>query len=174
MNTGGANLVRDHRAKGKRGRKPASVSRAAEIRAKLLAWTQMPEEGRTSLRAIAREIGTSHQLLSFFLRRLDKWQAKQYQGKANDIRAYAKAEGRHLTPQEEAQMTAYVRAGFQSMISSVLAELLKRLQMDAESGKLSKGHIKIVNLLAQRGDPVAQNILQKHRQQMSDASAKVG
>ena len=162
--------MRDDRAQGKRGRKFASESRAAEICARLVAWKQIPEQERASLRALAREIGTSHQLLSFFLRRLDKWQAKQYQRKANDIRARARAEGRHMTPEEEAQMAACVRAGFQSMISSALAELLRRLQMDAESGKLSKGHIKLVNLLAQRGDPTAQHILREHRQPMSGAA----
>jgi hypothetical protein len=155
----------DDRAQGKRGRRPAIESRADEIRTKLVAWKQIPEQGRPSLRALAREIGTSHQLLTFFLRRLDKWQAKEYRRKANDICDRANAEGRPMTPEEQAQMTAYVRADLQSMISSVLAELLRRLQMDAKSGRLSKGQIRMVRLCAQRGYPIAQEILQKHRLQ---------
>jgi hypothetical protein len=54
----------------KRGRKPASESHAAEIRARLSAWKQVPETQRMSLRALAAEMRVSHQLLSFHLRRL--------------------------------------------------------------------------------------------------------
>jgi len=153
----------------KRGRRTASESRAAEIRARLLAWKQTPEPQRISLRALAAEIGTSHQLLSFYLKRLGKWQGEEYRRKANDLRARAKAENRYMTPGEEAQMIAYERAGFRSMIDSVLADTLRRLQVDAKAGRLSKGQIKMVNLFARRGYPIAQKILQKHSQHMNDA-----
>jgi hypothetical protein len=59
----------------RRGRKPASESRAAEVRTRLAAWRQIPEAHRVSLRALAVQIGTSHQLLSFYLQRLDRWHA---------------------------------------------------------------------------------------------------
>jgi len=157
----------------KRGRRAASESRAVEIRARLLAWKQAPEPGRMSLRALAAGMGTSHQLLSFYLKRLGKWQGEEYRRKANDLRARAKAENRYMTPGEEAQMIAYERAGFHSMIDSVLADtlprMLRELQADAKAGRLSKGQIKMVNLFARSGYPIAQKILQKHSQHMNDA-----
>ena len=45
-----------------RGRKPKQESREPEVRARLAAWKQMPEDARPSLRVLAREFGTSHQL----------------------------------------------------------------------------------------------------------------
>ncbi len=47
-----------------RGRKPKQESRSAELRQKLIEWKQTPESSRPSLRALARELGTSHQLLT--------------------------------------------------------------------------------------------------------------
>ena len=67
---------RPNRATGRRGRKPTAQSHAAEIRGKLAAWKQTPESVRPSLRVLARQIGTSHQLLSHYLQGWDKWQAK--------------------------------------------------------------------------------------------------
>ncbi len=46
----------------KRGRKPTSESRAAEIRARLMEWKHTPESFRSSLRTLAAEMGTSHWL----------------------------------------------------------------------------------------------------------------
>ena len=69
----------------KRGRKRIKESRAAEIRARLVHWSQIPEPQRISLRALAAEIGTSHQMLSFYLRGLDKWQASEYRRQAKAI-----------------------------------------------------------------------------------------
>jgi hypothetical protein len=59
-----------HKAGAKAGRKRISDSRAVEIRAALVTRSQVPEPERKSLRALAAELGTSHQLLSFYLRRL--------------------------------------------------------------------------------------------------------
>ena len=59
---------------GRRGRKPANESRAAEFRASLIAWRQTPGASRISLRALAAKMDTSHQLLSFYLRRLHMWE----------------------------------------------------------------------------------------------------
>lgn len=69
----------------KRGRKPACESRAAEIRVRLMEWKQTPESFRSSLRTLAAEMGTSHQLLSFYLQRLEEWKGTEYgrQGKNN-------------------------------------------------------------------------------------------
>ena len=49
------------------GRKRAAKSRAVELRKSLGAWKQTPARLRPSLRALAREHGTSHQLLSYYL-----------------------------------------------------------------------------------------------------------
>ena len=46
-----------------KGRKPKQESRAMEFRRELLAWKQIPEASRPSLRSLACDLGTSHQLL---------------------------------------------------------------------------------------------------------------
>lgn len=146
------------------GRKPSSQSRAKEFRQRLSAWKRMPETSRPSLRAMATEIGTSHQLLSFYLRRWDKWQAKEYRRRADDLRARAEAEGRYLNQWEEGQVAAYQRAAFHSMLDSVLAEavpaMLIRLKADAKTGKLSRQQLKVLGSLARQGFSAAQKILQ--------------
>ena len=53
------------------GRRPANKSRARELRQELIAWKQAPESSRLSLRSLACKLGTSHQLLAFFLKGLD-------------------------------------------------------------------------------------------------------
>lgn len=55
-----------------RGRKPKWESRALEFYGRLARWKQSPESSRPSLRALARELGTSHQLLSHYLKRCPK------------------------------------------------------------------------------------------------------
>lgn len=49
------------------GRKSAVESRGTELRLKLIEWKQIPESSRPALQALARELGTSHQLLSHYL-----------------------------------------------------------------------------------------------------------
>lgn len=121
----------------RQGRKPGSESRAAEIRARLAAWKQTPEQGRISLRALAGELGTSHQLLSSYLRGWDKCQMKEYRRKVLEIRDRAKAENRCLTAAEEASVAAYESGAFISMLDSLLRDNLKHLKQEARSGKLS-------------------------------------
>jgi hypothetical protein len=129
-------------ARANRGRKPATESRAAEIRARLIVWKQTPESSRSSLRALAAEIGTSHQLLSFYLRRLDRWQgkeqAKEYERRANDIRTRARVEQRPMTGQEHAQVEAYTRAFFRSWFDPVLRDKLTTLRKMGSRRKLSR------------------------------------
>ena len=76
------------------GRKHLDQSRANEIRARLTEWKQLLESSRSSLRALARELGTSHQLLGHYLRHWEVWQAKEYQRQANELRRRARAETR--------------------------------------------------------------------------------
>jgi hypothetical protein len=94
-----------------KGRKPKSESRASEIRASPIAWKQMPEFMRLSLRALARQVGISHQLLGHYLSRLDEWQSKEYFRQARESHASAAAENRPLTTSEEQQANACDRAG---------------------------------------------------------------
>jgi hypothetical protein len=151
----------------RQGRKPASESRAAEIRARLVAWKQIPEARRISLRALAVEIGTSHQLLSFYLRRWDKWRSKEYRRKAKEIHVRAEAENRCLTQWEEAQADSYEKAAFQATIDFVLEsagkKMLKEIQGDVSAHRtLSKNQLKVLLLLARYGNPSAQEILRAH------------
>lgn len=135
----------------KLGRKPTCESRAAEIRARLMVWKQTPEASRGSLRTLAAEIGTSHQLLSFYLRRWDNWQQKEYRRKANDIRDRADAENRTKTHQEQAQVVAYERTAVQSMIDSGLRDTLTTLRKEAMRGKLSRQQLRMAKCLARMG-----------------------
>jgi transcriptional regulator with XRE-family HTH domain len=77
------------------GRKPKYDSRATELRQRLLVWKQSPEGLRPSLRELARELGTSHQLLSHYLKGLDDWQCER---DLEQFRANAKAKGLTVTP----------------------------------------------------------------------------
>lgn len=158
-------LVRAGRTQGKRGRKLASQSLAAEIRAKLLAWKQTPEPQRSSLPALAAKLGTSHQLLSVYLRGLDNWQKKDYQPRAATIRDLAKAEKRHMTPWEESQVDTLERAAFRRRIKSLLTSTLKRYEeeLGRKAGHLTRTELRLVKMLAQRGFPMAQKLLQKHQ-----------
>lgn len=89
-----------------RGRKPKQESRAAEIRARLAEWKQMPEFSRPSLRALARELGTSHQLLNHYLFTLEE------RDRGRELRAFrskAKAKNITLTPAVERRYLAWLR-----------------------------------------------------------------
>jgi hypothetical protein len=94
------------------------------------------ESSRPSLRALARELGTSHQLLSDYLKRLDKWQRKEYSRRAEEIRKRAATENRNMTPWEESQVCRLERAAFDCMIDSVLGDTLKQIERDAKAGLL--------------------------------------
>lgn len=109
-------------ARPRRGRRPASESKAALIRATLWTWRQTPREQRVSLRALAVELGTSHQLLSFYLRDLDRWQMREHRRAEKQILACAKAEHRELTPREEAQAFACGRPGLAFMLSDMMSK----------------------------------------------------
>jgi hypothetical protein len=145
------------------GRKPSNQSRAAEFREKLAAWRRMPEFSRPPLRAVARELGTSHQLLSHYLKTWDRWQEKEYRRNAAEIRARAESENRPLTQWEQSQADAYQRKAFQVMLTSMLdSELNKMLARLKAGGMLSKGEIRFINLGARKGFPIAQKIARSY------------
>lgn len=131
-----------------RGRKPEYESRSTEFRQRLIAWKQSPVSLRPSLRAVARELGTSHQMLAYYLNGLDRWQAKE---EAKRIRAQAEAEGREMTLPE--CLDAIVTPG--------LFRQIEKLKQAAKRGPLNYWQIKMLKLYARRF-PQAQELLQKH------------
>jgi hypothetical protein len=102
-----------------RGRKTKNESRSAEFRQRLLIWRKTPELVRPSLRALARELGTTHQLLQHYLDGVGVWAAQQgrlrvdqeYKRKCQDIRLRANAEGRSTWDDPEMQKAARTFAG---------------------------------------------------------------
>ncbi|MGB2666260.1 MAG: hypothetical protein WAK48_19815 [Candidatus Acidiferrum sp.] len=142
-----------------RGRKKKQESRAQEIRARLLVWKQSPESLRPSMRALARELSTSHQLVRHYLDGLEEWEFKERyqrakekaQKKAAEIRARAEAEGREMT----------MRECLDAMVTPRMHDQIERIRQDARRGPLHPGQFKILKLLAKRGFPGAQEVLQK-------------
>jgi hypothetical protein len=132
-----------------------------EFYGRLSRWRQTPESVRPSLRALARELGTSHQLLSHYLQSRAKWRAKDCRRQAEEIRAHAEIENRALTPWEEQQARSYDQEAFQWMIESALDKGILELERDANARGLNRVQIKLLKLLASRGYPKAQKILEK-------------
>lgn len=144
-----------------RGRKPKLESRALEFYGRLARWKQAPESARPSLRALARELGTSHQLLGHYLQNWANWQAMEYRRQAKEIRARAERENRTLTPWEEQQARAYDQEAFQWMIESAVEKNIMELERAANAGRLNRVGVKLLKLFASRGYPKAQKILEK-------------
>jgi transcriptional regulator with XRE-family HTH domain len=134
-----------------RGRKPGYESRATEFRQRLIAWKQAPESLRLSLRALARELGTSHQMLAYYLYGLGSWQAEE---RAKQIRARAKAEGREMTMRECCD--AIITPGFFRKI--------EELRREANRGPLNHWQIETLKMLTRQGFSGAKEILGTCRQ----------
>ena len=88
------------------GRKPKEESRATELRQALIEWQETPKSSRPSLRALAAELGTSHQLLKHYLDGLEKWRDKQH---IKHIRAQAKAKNVPVTRELERRYLAWIK-----------------------------------------------------------------
>jgi hypothetical protein len=109
------------------------------------------------LRALARELGTSHQLLQHYLDGLEEWECKERYRRANEkahkkaaeIRASAEAEGREMT----------MRECFDAFLSPGLVNQIERIRQDAERGSLHHLQFKMLEQLAKHGFPGAQEIL---------------
>ncbi|MGB6718110.1 MAG: hypothetical protein WBE47_14270 [Candidatus Acidiferrales bacterium] len=160
--TGRANPVRDDRTEGKRGRKPASESRAVEIRAKLLTWKQTPESQRVSLRALALELGTSHQLLGSYLRGLDKWQSREYRRRSRAIRDLAAQENRAMTCSEKSQATALDRAATWYLLNFAQTSACRSYEAEfrgKDLADLTTQELRFLKFLAQQRVPFAQKLL---------------
>lgn len=149
------------------GRKPKNESRAAELRQTLIAWQQTPESIRPPLRALARELHSSHALLQHYLKNLEKWQAKEAWRRAGEIRARAKAEGRPMTPWEEQQSRALDRRGICLFIESAFEDSVKRYEGEIErcikNGRMpGRGYPKLLRgIAAIRGGPAAERVAQQ-------------
>src|SRR5882762_5596727 len=89
-----------------RGRKPKQESRAEEFRQRLIVWKQEPVRSRPSLRALAAELRTSHQLLKQYLDGLEKWKRDKDLAR---LRANAKAKGLVVTAKIENEYLAWVK-----------------------------------------------------------------
>jgi hypothetical protein len=119
----------------------------------------MPESSRPSLRALAREMGTSRQLLTFYLHGLDEWQCRERHRramesankKAEEIRARAKAENREMSMRECVDVI---------IMPGLLAQI-EGIRRDAQRGPLHSGQLKILRIWAKQGVPGAQEALEQ-------------
>jgi hypothetical protein len=142
-----------------KGRKKRQESRAQEIRERLLVWKQSPETLRPSLRALARELNTSHQLLQHYLDGLEEWECRERyerakesaERKAEEIRARVEAEGRAMT----------LREAIDVIVTPGLHDRIERIRQEASRGPLHPGQFKILKLWAKQGFPAAVEVLQK-------------
>jgi hypothetical protein len=131
------------------GRKPKHESRARELRQRLIAWKQAPESLRPSLRGLARELGTSHQLLNHYLDGLQGWRVRE---EARRIRARAKAEDRKLTRPELIRV----------LLDPVMVDELEKIRRDARRGPLTWHQVQTLKIFARQGYPEAQELLKTH------------
>jgi len=113
-----------------------------------------------AIAASARELGTSHQLLTFYVKSLEKWQGEEYWRQAREIRARAIAEDRPLTEWEEQQAHAYDQAGVRTVVHSMLLDQIARMKKESERHPLVWQEIKALKIFA-RHFPEAQELLQK-------------
>jgi len=151
----GNEVSKQHKA----GRKPVTESRATELRQALVTWEQTPESMRPSLRALAKELNTSHQLLQHYLEGLEEWQCREryrvakatVDKKAEGILSRAKAENRELTLREYGD--AFVVPGFVGKI--------EELRQEAKRGPLHSGWFKLLEMFAKRGAPEMQELAQE-------------
>jgi hypothetical protein len=121
-----------------------------------VSWSQASEGQRPSLRVLAKELGTSHQLLSFYLKGLSKWRRKEYLRKAQEIRD----KGLGMTYVDEQQAVAYERAAFQLMLDDALEPTFQRLEAGAKAGNLKPQELEMVRRAARYGIPRALKIKQ--------------
>ena len=126
-----------------------------------MVWKQTPESFRPSLRALARELGTSHQLLQHHLEGQEEWECKERykvakakaQKKAAEIRARAEAEGREMT----------MRECCEAILTPGILHQIEKLRREAKRGPLDHWQIQTLKLYAKQFSG-AKEILGKCRQ----------
>ena len=137
-----------------RGRKSKQESRADELRQRLITWKEIPESLRPSLRALAAEIGVSHQLLTFYLEDLEEWYRsakKRTLEKADRIRARVAAENREMT----------MRECIDVIIAPGMLDRIESLRQEAKRGPLHRAQFEMLKRFAKQGLPGAQDALQE-------------
>jgi hypothetical protein len=148
-----------------RGRKPTQESRSAEFRQRLIAWKQSPESSRPSLRALARELTTSHQLLGHYLAGLEKWHYRESCRKAtqesDQILAGAYLDDRPLTEWEKQRVHHCTMASLRAQAASDFLNKIEQIKRDAKRGPLHPEQIKMLQLFARAGFPEALKLLQQ-------------
>ncbi len=144
-----------------RGRQPKPESRATVIRMRLAEWKQTPEFSRPSLRALARELGTSHQLLGYYLKRWHEWEGRQYLHKAEAIRDRATAESRPMTQWEQQQAFVWSRRAIRAFAMPALVDNFELIKRDAERGPLHRAQFKMLKIYAAEGFPGARELVEK-------------
>jgi hypothetical protein len=141
------------------GRKPSSGSRAEEFRQRLSAWKRNVVS-RPSLRALARELGTSHQLLSHYLKTRLKWEARDCRRRAAQIRGHALVEQRSLTPSEGLEATECDRVALRAMVTYSIESLFNQLLKQVKAGRSpSKSEMRFIRIAARNGVDSAAKIL---------------
>jgi hypothetical protein len=152
-----------------KGRKPKQESRAVEFRHRLVEWKHLPEHVRPSLRALAIDLGTSHQLLQHYLDGLEKWQAREDWSRAREIRARARAENRLPTPREEQEADRFDRMARRRYLDVTMDDLLRdverKLDEDVRVGRpLAWDQFERLKIYAKAKFPGAQGLLNKYAQ----------
>jgi hypothetical protein len=112
---------------------------------------------------MARQLGTSHQLLKHYLDGLEKWRYKERHRKAteesNQRIARAIAESRPMTEWEEQRYHACTMVAIRAKAAALLLGKLARLKQEARRGPLNPAQVKLVTILAKRGFIEAQELL---------------
>jgi hypothetical protein len=143
----------------KAGRKPRHQSRGQELHQQLSAWKSRLGL-RPSLRRLAHELGTSHQLLGHYLKTWTKWEKRNYERRAAEICGRAQTEDRYLTPSEELEATECDRAAFRAMVTfsveSIVNDLLKKIKTGHAP---SKSELRLIRVVASNGFGLAKKIL---------------
>jgi hypothetical protein len=146
-----------------RGRKTTQESRATEFRQRLVAWNQTPKSLRPSLRALARELGTSHQLLKHYLDGLEKWRYKERYRQATEesdqILARAIVEDRAMTQWEIERHRVCTITAMRAKLASLMVDELASLKRATRRSSLNPAQLKLVKILAKRRFPGAQVLL---------------
>lgn len=126
---------------GTRGRKPKEESRAEELHTELAAWRQLGFL-RPSLRKLAAQLGTSHQLLSHCIKSQDEWEARRQALRSKESGDFGGA------------LRWYAIAGG--------IKLIRRMEREAKkTGTLDRSRVRMLENFAKVGLPGARELLSK-------------
>jgi hypothetical protein len=114
------------------------------------------------LRALATELGTSHQLLQHYLGGLEKWKAEEDCRRAKirleEIRARVKAEGRNDWEEWRAN-PEYRQATFRALVVPSTLKQIEEMKQEAKRGPLHRLQIKLLKMFTKWGFSEAQKVL---------------